>query len=58
MTQKKAAFHALKKMREQSPFPDIDFDEARRDATEAKYGKDFSAAKTKKRLADGIFIYS
>ena len=39
MEKKKAAFHALKKMREQYPFPDIDFDEARRDAMEAKYGR-------------------
>ena len=36
---KKAAFQALREMREQYPFPDIDFDEARRDAMEAKYGR-------------------
>ena len=36
---KKAAFQALREMREQCPFPDINFDEARRDAMEAKYGR-------------------
>lgn len=36
---KMAAFKALMEMREQCPFPDIDFDEARRSALEAKYGR-------------------
>lgn len=36
---KKAAFKALVEMREKYPFPDVDFDEARRSAMEAKYGR-------------------
>lgn len=36
---KKAALKALIEMREQHPFPDIEFDEARRMAMEEKYGR-------------------